>query len=51
MIPKASITICSLTIFNCINVIVDLLYGIPFVPAERNDNKRVLDAHSMIYAS
>jgi hypothetical protein len=23
------------------------LYGIPFVPAERNDNKRAFDAHSM----
>ena len=27
------------------------LYGIPFVPAERNDNKRALDAHSMICAT
>ena len=26
-------------------------YGIPFVPAERNDNKRALDAHSMISAT
>ena len=26
-------------------------YGIPFVPAERNDNKRAIDAHLMISAT
>jgi hypothetical protein len=26
-------------------------YGIPFVPAERNDNKRALDVHLMIFAT
>ena len=27
------------------------LYGIPFVPAERNDNKRAIHAHLMISAT
>jgi hypothetical protein len=26
-------------------------YGIPFVPAERNDNKRAIHAHLMISAT
>jgi hypothetical protein len=30
---------------------VDDKYGIPFVPAERNDNKRAFDAHLMISAT